>query len=228
MSQPAAARPTHRALRTTAIGLVFVTAAIIELLVYQSASSSASSSGDAHAPGASHELRDLPPSSPPTSGGARVGDRRQPTEDDGVLPDGVTAFEDEYPGVANLDPGLLLVLRGASKDAALDGIELDINSGWRSTAYQDQLLRDARSEYGSADEAARWVATAATSPHVAGDAVDIGPARAATWLATHGAGYGLCRVYRNEPWHFEVRPEAVDQGCPRPYADPTRDPRMRG
>ena len=61
-----------------------------------------------------------------------------------------------------------------------------------------------------------------------GDAVDLGPAAARSWLAEHGARYGLCRVYANEPWHFELRPDAVRHGCPRPYADPTQDPRMGG
>ena len=51
--------------------------------------------------------------------------------------------------------------------------------------------------------------------------------RAATWLSTHGAAYGLCRIYGNEPWHYELRPEAVDHGCPPVYADPTHDPRMQ-
>ena len=84
------------------------------------------------------------------------------------------------------------------------------------------------SQYGSADEAARWVATPDTSAHVSGDAVDLGPARARAWLAEHGARYGLCQTYRNEPWHFELRPGAVDRGCPAMYADPTHDPRMHG
>jgi len=39
------------------------------------------------------------------------------TEDDGVLPDGVTLFDDQYPGVANLDPDLLQALREAATDA---------------------------------------------------------------------------------------------------------------
>ena len=29
---------------------------------------------------------------------------------------------------------------------------------------------------------------------------------ATAWLARRGAGYGLCQVYRNELWHFELRP----------------------
>jgi LAS superfamily LD-carboxypeptidase LdcB len=149
------------------------------------------------------------------------------TQADGILPDSTTVFDDQYAGVANLDPDLATALRTATADAARDGIEVDVNSGWRSRAYQDQLLSEAVSEYGSLKEAARWVATADTSPHVSGNAVDIGPAQAATWLSQHGAGYGLCQIYRNEPWHFELRPEAISRGCPRMYADPTQDPRMQ-
>ncbi|MFH9295239.1 hypothetical protein [Streptomyces sp. NPDC017520] len=29
------------------------------------------------------------------------------------------------------------------------------------------------------------------------------------------------------PWYDELRTEAIDRGCPRRYADPTEDPRMR-
>jgi LAS superfamily LD-carboxypeptidase LdcB len=144
---------------------------------------------------------------------------------DGVVPDGVTVF-DEIPAVANLDPDLLAALRRAAADAADDGVDFTVNSGWRSTDYQNQLLREAIAKYGSAEEAARWVATADTSPHVSGDAVDLGPSDATEWLSQHGAGYGLCQIYRNEPWHYELRAHAADHGCPHPYADPTQDPRM--
>ena len=120
-----------------------------------------------------------------------------------------------------LDPALLDALRQAETDAADDGIEMYVESGWRSPEHQAQLLREAVSKYGSEEEAARWVASPETSPHVSGDAVDIGPAAATTWLSEHGAEYGLCQIYGNEPWHFELRAEAVDQGCPpdvrRPY-----------
>ncbi len=139
----------------------------------------------------------------------------------------MTVFEDEYPGVASLDHDLLRALRDAAVEARDEGVELFVNSGWRSADYQDRLLREARSEYGSAAEAARWVATADTSPHVSGDAVDIDVGDGTAWLAERGAGYGLCRIYRNEPWHYELRPGAIDRGCPRMYADPTQDPRMR-
>ncbi|MFC5747065.1 hypothetical protein [Actinomadura rugatobispora] len=28
--------------------------------------------------------------------------------------------------------------------------------------------------------------------------------------------YGLCQIYRNEPWHYELRTDAIDRGRPRP------------
>jgi zinc D-Ala-D-Ala carboxypeptidase len=71
------------------------------------------------------------------------------------------------------------------------------------------------------------VATADTSRHVSGNAVDIGPFDATAWLSHHGAEYGLCQIYRNEPWHYELRPKATDRGCPPMYADPTHVPRMQ-
>ena len=139
----------------------------------------------------------------------------------------MTVFDDEIPGVANLDPALLGALRQAATDAADVGVRFVVESGWRSPAYQEHLRREAVSDYGSEAEAARWVATPNTSAHVSGDAVDIGPSDAAAWLSEHGVAYGLCRVYGNEPWHFELRPDAIGNGCPPTYADPTQDPRMQ-
>jgi zinc D-Ala-D-Ala carboxypeptidase len=146
---------------------------------------------------------------------------------DGAVPDGTTVFDDQIPGVANLDPALLGALRRAATDAAGNGVDLLLDSGWRSPAYQQQLLHEAILKYGSEAEAARWVATPETSAHVSGDAADIGPLGATAWLSEHGAEYGLCRIYSNEPWHYELRPEAIDHGCPPMYADPTQDPRMQ-
>jgi D-alanyl-D-alanine carboxypeptidase len=148
-------------------------------------------------------------------------------EADGAVPDRTTVYDDEIPGVANLDPALLGALRQAAAVAASDGVELFVDSGWRSPAYQEHLLQEAISKYGSEAEATRWVATPDTSAHVSGDAVDIGPSGAAAWLSEHGAAYGLCRIYGNEPWHYELRREAIDHGCPPTYADPTHDPRMQ-
>jgi zinc D-Ala-D-Ala carboxypeptidase len=131
------------------------------------------------------------------------------------------------PGVAKLDADLLGALRRAATDGADDGVQFYVDSGWRSPEYQERLLREAISKYGSEAEATRWVATPETSAHVKGNAVDIGPSGAAAWLAEHGAAYGLCQTYCNEPWHYELRPEAIAHGCPAMYDDPTHDPRMQ-
>ena len=173
----------------------------------------------------------LPASSSPTAASpseVRRGEHRGALgKAGGAVPDGATVFDDEIPGVANLDSDLLGALRQAAADAADDGVGFVVDSGWRSPEYQNHLLQEAVSKYGSEAEAARWVAAPNRSAHVSGDAVDIGPFDATVWLSAHGAGYGLCQIYGNEPWHFELRPEAGDHGCPPPYADPTHDPRMQ-
>lgn len=140
--------------------------------------------------------------------------------------DRVSVFADT-PAVTNLDPALLAAVQTAATAAEGDGVRLQINSGWRSAAYQQELLADAVDAYGSAEEAARWVATPENSEHVSGDAVDLGPVDGQDWLTRNGAAFGLCQIYRNEPWHFELRPEAPANGCPLMYADPTADPRVR-
>jgi D-alanyl-D-alanine carboxypeptidase len=231
---------TRRIPRILVAGLLVVGAAIAAVSGYQLLASSSST--------AAQPIDVLPSSStaaPPTDAprsedrrprgeadGAPTdvprGERRGPLgEADGVVPDGATVFDDEIPGVANLDPALLGALRQAATDAADDGVEFHVTSGWRSPEYQEHLLREAISEYGSEEEAARWVATADTSLHVSGDAVDIGPSDATAWLSEQGDDYGLCQTYSNEPWHYELRPGAIDHDCPAMYADPTQDPRMQ-
>jgi zinc D-Ala-D-Ala carboxypeptidase len=169
------------------------------------------------------------PSRSPAEVGQSTGTQTSLDEADGFIPDGapVSVFDAEVPAVGRLDPDLLDALRRTATDAEADGVGLRINSGWRSPEYQQQLLRDAVVEHGSREEAARWVSTVERSAHVSGDAVDIGPSSAAAWLSAHGAAYGLCQIYSNEPWHYELRSEAVDDGCPLMYADPTDDPRMQ-
>jgi hypothetical protein len=173
--------------------------------------------------------RSLASSPATTSSVAVVGDARGSAlgEADGAVPDGTTVFDDGVPGVAKLDPSLLRALRRAATAAMRDRVVFFVDSGWRSPAYQEHLLEQAVSEYGSRDEAARWVATPNTSAHVSGNAVDIGHSDATAWLAAHGSRYGLCRIYGNEPWHFELRPDAVRHGCPPRYPDAAHDPRLQ-
>ena len=211
-SRPAARRIRIRRIRVA--GLLVVIAAIAAALGHglpASSSPTASPSPTAASP------VEAPPREP----------RGPLGEADGAVPDDTTVFDDAVPGVTRLDPDLLAALRHAATDAAYDGVAVVVDSGWRSPEYQERLLREAVAKYGSEEEAARWVATPETSAHVSGDAVDIGHSDARAWLSEHGAGYGLCQTYANEPWHYELRPGAVDQGCPPAYPDPTHDPRMR-
>lgn len=88
-----------------------------------------------------------------------------------------------------------------------------ITSGWRSRAFQQQLLDDAVQTYGSLAVARQWVATPDESHHVQGKAVDIGPASAYGWMLAHSTQFGLCQVFANEKWHYELTADAEGQ-CP--------------
>jgi zinc D-Ala-D-Ala carboxypeptidase len=216
-SEPAraAARRTRSAILAA---FLVVSAGLVGVHMFRSLGSSAGSPSSAESPFSAGS---------PFPAGSPSDTRHRPRafgEAAGAVPYGVTVFDDEIPAVANLDPDLLGALRDAAPDAAADGVEIFVNSGWRTAAYQEQLFREAVTKYGSEEEAARWVATAETSAHVSGDAIDIGHSDATTWLSQHGAEYGLCQIYDNEPWHYELRPDAIDDGCPARYADPTHDP----
>ena len=156
------------------------------------------------------------PPAPPEPGAGRV----RLTAADGYIADGegLSPFATDYPAVGNLAPELLAAVQHASTDAARDGVDLIITSGWRSVRYQQSLLDAAIAQYGSEAEARRWVNTPEKSTHVTGKAVDIGPTAAALWLGQHGNRYGLCQIYANEMWHYELatKPGGI---CPRPIAD---------
>jgi zinc D-Ala-D-Ala carboxypeptidase len=123
--------------------------------------------------------------------------------------------------VTTLDPTLQRAVDEATADAALEGITLQITSGVRTRAHQQQLLDEAIRTYGSERVARRYVNTPDRSTHVTGKAVDIGPTDAAYWLAQHGARYGLCQIYANEIWHFErvIKPGGT---CPEQLPDASR------
>ncbi|MFJ4877615.1 M15 family metallopeptidase [Streptomyces sp. NPDC088745] len=130
----------------------------------------------------------------------------------------LTPFDTGHSALRRLDPVLLAAVQSAAKDAEQDGVDLFVTSGWRSRGYQQRLLDEAVRKYGSVAEARKFVETPDGSRHVRGQAIDIGPARADEWLIREGARYGLCQIYANEPWHFEVR-EVGGGRCPAMRGD---------
>lgn len=139
---------------------------------------------------------------------------------DGHIPDGdvLSPYDVEHPAIANLDPDLLAAIQQATIDANAEGIEMVVNSGWRSERYQQALLDEAIVTYGSEEAARKWVNTPDRSTHVTGEGVDIGYTDADYWLIEHGYRYGLCQTYANEIWHFELADEPGN-ACPPPLPD---------
>jgi len=134
---------------------------------------------------------------------------------DGSLPNGgtLTPFDAQHSAIGRLDPALLSAIQSAATAAAADGITMTITSGWRSAEFQQRLLDDAARTYGSLAAARQYVQTPALSKHVTGEAVDVGGAGADQWLIAHGSRFGLCRIYANELWHFELATNEMGN-CP--------------
>lgn len=133
----------------------------------------------------------------------------------GYLPEDstLTPYDVDDPVVGRLDPALLAAVQKATDAAAAQGVTVRVNSGWRSAGFQQRLFDDAVRSYGSADLAAQFVASPQTSMHVQGRAVDVGGPDAAAWMSVNGPRFGLCQVYANELWHYELTADAAGQ-CP--------------
>jgi len=108
---------------------------------------------------------------------------------------------------------LLTAIQNAARSAASEGVDLQITSGWRTKGFQQRLFNDAVRTYGSKDIAQQFVASPDTSHHVVGKAVDVGPVEADNWLIRNGSRFGLCQIYANELWHFELVADK-DGVCP--------------
>lgn len=141
-----------------------------------------------------------------TAAGPHRGDSATLSSSEGYVPTPLSPSSDE-PAVARLDPALRDALDQAESDARADGITLRVNGGWRSAEYQRSLLRRAVKKYGSIEVARQYVLPPAESKHVTGEAVDVVPSDADSWLSQYGSEYGLCQIYANEPWHFELATE---------------------
>ncbi|HTQ18056.1 M15 family metallopeptidase [Mycobacterium sp.] len=134
---------------------------------------------------------------------------------DGSLPLGEawTPFDVQHPAVGRLAPALLSAIQRAATEAAGNGITMTITSGWRSPEFQQRLLDNAVQTYGSLAAARQYVQTPEMSKHVVGEAVDVGGVGADQWLVANGSRFGLCRIYANELWHFELAADALGN-CP--------------
>jgi D-alanyl-D-alanine carboxypeptidase len=133
----------------------------------------------------------------------------------GWLPEGKTfsPFDTVSQPVTRLDPLLLRAVQDATRAAAAQGVNIALTSGWRSKGFQQRLFADAVRQYGSVDVAQQFVASPESSKHVLGEAVDVTGPGVSDWLIRNGAQFGLCQIYANENWHFEL---AVDDNgrCP--------------
>jgi hypothetical protein len=116
--------------------------------------------------------------------------------------------------VADLQPALRHAILAAIYAARQDGVHLDVNSGYRTPAHQEELYEEGIAKYGSAQAAHAWVLPPDQSDHVKGDAVDVEAAAGIAWLEKNGVRFGLCRKYANEDWHFELLAPAAGSSCP--------------
>jgi D-alanyl-D-alanine carboxypeptidase len=139
----------------------------------------------------------------------------------GAIPDGqmVSPFDVGNPVVAFLEPALRTAIQQAAQAATGDGVDVKLTSGWRSKGFQQRLLDEAVVTYGSVAAASQFVASPEASMHVLGKAVDVGPPNADAWMIGNGNRFGLCQIYANEIWHFELAVDA-NGNCPplRPNA----------
>ncbi|WP_036528372.1 M15 family metallopeptidase [Nocardia sp. CNY236] len=104
---------------------------------------------------------------------------------------------------SGLEPGLARAFTMAESAAQAQGVALQITSGYRTPAQQQALWDDGVATYGA--DVHRWVLPPEKSAHVAGGAIDVGPLQGAQWLEANGSRWGLCRIFANEYWHFELR-----------------------
>ncbi|WSG63155.1 M15 family metallopeptidase [Nocardia sp. NBC_01730] len=107
-------------------------------------------------------------------------------------------------GTEGLEPRLALAYTLAEREARAQSVPLSITSGYRTPDEQQVLWDDGLATYGSPEATRRWVLPPAESTHVSGRAIDVGPQQGAQWLEANGNRWGLCRMFDNEWWHFEL------------------------
>lgn len=97
---------------------------------------------------------------------------------------------------------------------------LQITSGYRSPAVQQQLWNDALAKYGSPEAARKWVAPPGNSQHNHGYAVDLKFVNDAAkqWAHANAGQFGLAFPMGHEPWHVELAGVRGGGGTPHNHA----------
>ncbi|HZV73838.1 MAG TPA: transglycosylase SLT domain-containing protein [Conexibacter sp.] len=114
--------------------------------------------------------------------------------------DAYTAGAGEYQGPLAyrqgrpMRPDVALAFDRLAAAAARDGVLLIVVSGFRSNAEQARLF--------AAHPDPRWVAPPGRSLHRLGTELDLGPASAYGWLASHAGAFHFVQRYGWEPWHY--------------------------
>jgi hypothetical protein len=122
--------------------------------------------------------------------------------------------------LTGLTPGTRAAFEAARARALWrDGELIGLTDGYRDGREQARLFAEAVRRTGSVEAARLWILPPDQSRHVTGTALDVRPAEGARWLERYGARYHLYRLYDNEWWHFEYRPEGAPQRLPHPGAD---------
>jgi len=122
------------------------------------------------------------------------------------LPLGQSKIKEGTKRPTDLHPQVLARFLSAQAAAKLEGIEMVIDSGYRTVETQNYLFNRAVKEHKTPEEAIKWVLPGDQSRHPWGLAIDVNlhhEKSGASWLEANGATFGLCRVYENEWWHFE-------------------------
>ena len=148
-------------------------------------------------------------------------------EADGAVPDGTTVFDDEVPGVANLDPrSSVPCARPRRMPRTTASSSSSTAAGVPRSTRSSCSVRRSRSTAPKRRPPDGWPPPTRLLT-CRGTRSTSGPPMPRRGCPSTAPQYGLCQIYGNEPWHYELRPEAIDHGCPPMYADPTHDPRMQ-
>jgi D-alanyl-D-alanine carboxypeptidase len=127
--------------------------------------------------------------------------------------------------LSGLTPATRAAFEAARGEALWHHGELiGLTSGYRDARVQAELLADTIRRTGSVRLALRRILPPDQSRHVAGTALDVRPVEGARWLEQHGARHHLYRIYDNEWWHFEYRPDGRPARLPHPSASITPEP----